>query len=148
MIEIRTAPGTPAVGCIRIEAGQYRLFEVKGKQLELLGLFGALGEAKTWAERVWGSGRLPILHPTAANWVRRTTHKVRLDIRAPLSNRWQRLNSASGKNNIFLEVRWNEVLGSVRIRKTSCKDPSIGLEKLMVEDCHLPRDIPKFLLVL
>ena len=53
VIEIRTAPGSPAVGCIRIEAGQYRLFGVKGEKLELLALFGALGEAKTWAERPW-----------------------------------------------------------------------------------------------
>ena len=55
MIEVRTAPNTPAVGCIRIVPRQYRLFEVKGAGLELVGLFGALGEAKTWAERVWRS---------------------------------------------------------------------------------------------
>jgi len=55
VIEIRTAKGTPAVGCIRIVRGQCRLFEVKGDKLELVGLFGAVGEAKTWAERVWKS---------------------------------------------------------------------------------------------
>ena len=43
------------MGCIRIEAEQYRLFEVKGAGLELVGLFGALVEAKTWAETVWRS---------------------------------------------------------------------------------------------
>lgn len=53
VIEIRRRKGTPAVGCIRMVPGQYRLFEVKGSELELVGLFGALGEAKTWAERVW-----------------------------------------------------------------------------------------------
>ena len=46
------------MGCIRIEAGQYRLFGLNGDKLELVGLFGMLGEAKTWSGRVW-SHRLP-----------------------------------------------------------------------------------------
>ncbi|MDF1556464.1 MAG: hypothetical protein P1P84_25620 [Deferrisomatales bacterium] len=56
VIEIRSREGTPAVGCIRIEAGQYRLFEVKAEGLDLLGSFATLEEAKTWAERVWENG--------------------------------------------------------------------------------------------
>ena len=43
------------MGYIRIEAGEYRLFEVDGAGLEWVGRFGSLGEAKTQAERVWGS---------------------------------------------------------------------------------------------
>ena len=59
VIEVRIRKGTSAVGCIRVGSGQHRMFEAKGDGLEPVGLFGSLGEAKTWSGRVWVRRWLP-----------------------------------------------------------------------------------------
>jgi len=54
VIEVRSAPGTPVRGCVRIEDGAFHLFALAEGHLRFLASFASLAAAKAQAEVVWG----------------------------------------------------------------------------------------------